>query len=1037
MSYLEDFSRYRPSSLTPPIGSPNLGGLYIDGIAQSFRSNQFRPPSPRPQQTKSMDGPPLLKRHKVEFSPEEPITHLAAGRNQVTIATKDKKVLVVDTSSSKQSDCDLNRYLGNRLGQAKVHKIFLDPSGKFSLISLAYAADNQPLENLLYVKRIQPLPRLKNHLISAVAWNYPRTTSDSNSNSTGTILLGTTKGLILQTELIHSDETKFFPLSPGPRQYVKEVFDVGPEVGAITGIEYHQIQSSTQTEKSFIIIVSTNNRLYRMVGSVSANIDPPPLHQIFAQNSTNYQDVPGRFNTAKIDFYYPSPNSPPTRFAWLTEPGVMTGEIHNQLSTCKSSFESNDDINIIPYDNSIDSVPLMSSSIPSGMSPPFGSTTPYYYDKPISVVVTNFHVIVLFRYSIKAICILNNATVYEEYYSNKYGNLLGICKDPAKNIIWVFCERAVFRYKISNENKNVWKIYLSQKKFDLAKKYSSSDEKNHDRVICEEAQYYFDSKEYDKSAEIFARSKKPFEDVSTMFMEIKNSKALRKYLMIKLEQFDPIQIIQLTMTLAWLFEIIISSISITQTLPQTDKNADELDELYMELEQLLENKQVVECLSRHSKLFYGIIRNYSDLETFVRVAKLIGDYGDVIQYYIELGEYEKALDIMKSVKKDEFFYKHGHILMKRMPKEMVNALMEQTNIKPAELIAMLIYENPYFNKCSETIRYLEYCVNVLQIDSRVIRNYLFELYARYKSEDTLINYIENESNSEVGQPYYLDLQRCLRLCRELKLVKACVKLYSLMNLYDEALQLALDFDIELAKSIARKVESDDHQKRLWLAIAKNVLTNNLDIQIATGLLKECRLLKIEDILPFFPHYKTIDFFKDAVRQSLQEYRNQIMLLKDGTYDTIADEIRGEIKAFQDRYSIIKVGQKCQICAKNLLSRTFYVFPCGHLFHSDCIIKEIISIDPNYKGIEEKLKQLTIDTSKPSSSSYNRIQNFTINSISSQNTRTSTVVDNKERLVNELDQIISSECVFCGSLLPTYIDKPAPPDLDNLNVDNSY
>lgn len=1035
MSYIEDFSRYRPSSLTPPIGSPSLGGLYIDGIAQSYRSNQFRPPSPRPQKSKSSDEPSFLKRNKVEFSPEEPITHLAAGRNQVTIATKDKKVVVVDTMASKQSDCDLNRYLGNRIGQAKVYKVFLDPSGRFTLISLAQASSGEPMENLLYVKRIQPLPRLKGHLISAVAWNYPKTNSDSNSNSTGTILLGTTKGLILQTEFIHSDETKFFPLSPGPRQYVNKIFEFGDAVGAITGIGYHQIPPSSQSEKSFIIIVSTKNRLYRMTGCVPGNSDPPPLQQIFTQNSSNYSEVPGKFKDAKLDFYYPSPNSPPTRFAWLTEPGVMTGEILNQLSTCKSLFESNEDIAIIPYENQIDSVPLMSSSIPLGMSPPFGSSTAFSSERPISVVATNFHVIILFKYGIKAICTLNNANIYEEYYSNKYGNLLGMCKDPTKNIIWVYSERAVFKYKISNENKNVWKIYLSQKKFELAKKYSMNDVKNHDRVICEEAQYYFDLKEYDKSAEIFARSRKPFEDVSTMFMEIKNSKALRKYLMIKLEQFESEKITQLTMTLAWLFEIIISSISIIRS---SDEVSEEIDELEVELDDLLKNRQVKECLSRHSKLFYGIIRNYSDLKIFIRVAELIGDCGDVVQYYIESEKYEMALEIMKRVKKDEFFYKYGHILMKNKPKEMVNALIEQTTIKPSKLIPILIYENPYTNKCSETIRYLEHCVNVLKIDSRVIRNYLFELYARYKSENTLIDYIENESDdSDIGQPCYLDLQRCLRLCKELKLVKACVKLYSLMDLYDEALELALEFDIELAKTIARKVESDDHQKRLWLAIAKNVLTNNLDIQIATGLLSECRLLKIEDILPFFPHYKTIDFFKDAVRQSLQEYREQIELLKDGTYDKIADQIRGEIKAFQDRYSIIKVGQKCQICAKNLLSRTFYVFPCGHLFHSDCIIKEIISIDPKYKGIEEKLKQLTVDTSKPSSSSYNRIQNFTINSISSQNTKSNAVVDNKERLVNELDQIISSECVFCGSLLPTYINKPAPTNLDNLNVDSIY
>lgn len=217
-----------------------------------------------------------------------------------------------------------------------------------------------------------------------------------------------------------------------------------------------------------------------------------------------------------------------------------------------------------------------------------------------------------------------------------------------------------------------------------------------------------------------------------MFMEIRNLKALKRYLMIRLEQFDSVQMTQLTMTLAWLLELIISSISVTQTLPATDKNTEDLDSLYMELEELLENKQIVECITQHSKLFYGIIRNYSDLDIFVRVAKLIGDYEHVVQYYMDLGEFTKALDIMKVVKKDKFFYTYGHILMKRIPKELVDVLMEQPTIRPERLIPVLIQENPYFNKCSETVRFLEYCVSNLKTDSTVIHNYLFELYARHK-----------------------------------------------------------------------------------------------------------------------------------------------------------------------------------------------------------------------------------------------------------------------------------------------------------------
>lgn len=969
-----------------------------------------------------MDGSnqSLLKRHKVDFIPDEPIIHLAAGHNQLAIATKDKNVFIIDTTSSKQSDCDLSRYLGNRLLQAKLYKIFIDPTGRFTLISLAYAADSQPMETLLFVKRLQTIPRLKNHLISAVAWNYPRANSDDNdANFTGTILLGTTKGVILQAEFTHGDESKFFPLSAGPKQYVKEVFDVGSEMGAITGLEYHQIPSNSVTERSFIIFVSTNSRLYRMIGSVPSNIEPPPLNLIFAQNTTNYRDIPGRFNNSKLDLFYPSYNSLPVRYAWLTEPGVMTGEIENQFDLDRQTFESDIEMTTVPYESSEDmdfELPL-SLSTPSGLSPPFYIGAPNHYDRPISLVVTNFHVIVLFRHSMKAICILNNAIVYEEYFSNKYGSIVGMCKDPVKNTIWVYCERAIFRFKVPYENRRVWKIFLDQKRFDLAKKYSISDDANYDRVICEEAQHYFRMKDYDKSAELFAESKKPFEDIALMFMEIGCSKALRKYLFIKLDQFEAVQTIQLTMTLAWLFEIIISSISVKKTTLEPDEKSDEIDDLQSELEKLFLNKKIVDCFAKYSNLFYGIIRNYSDQETFIWLAKSIGDLETVVEHHMDLGEFSKALDIMKVIKRDDLFYKYGHILMKRLPKELVDALMEQNRINPSKLIPVLLQENPYFNKCSETIRYLEFCINVLKSDSPVIYNHLFELYARYRSEETVIKLLEEQVQPDGSKPCHLDLQLCLRLCTELKLNKACVSLYSSMGLNDEALDLALNFDIELAKEIANRVDSEEHQKRLWLTISERVLTNNSDIKIATKLLTECRLLKIEDILPFFPDYTTIDFFKDAIRQSLQEYKNQIISLKDGTYEKIADDIRGEIKAFRNRYSVIKVGQTCEVCRGSLMSCAFYIFPCGHLFHNDCIIKEITKTDPNYKQIGDKLKQLALDNRLMSQTKQ---QAFLTSSVSS-NTRSSHQ-DNSERLEEEMIKIISSECLYCGSFLPTFIDK---------------
>lgn len=68
--------------------------------------------------------------------------------------------------------------------------------------------------------------------------------------------------------------------------------------------------------------------------------------------------------------------------------------------------------------------------------------------------------------------------------------------------------------------------------------------------------------------------------------------------------------------------------------------------------------------------------------------------------------------------------------------------------------------------------------------------------------------------------------------------------------------------MELAKKNADKPEDDEElRKKLWLKIARHVVEKESNVKKAMEFLHECDLLKIEDILPFFPDFVTIDHFK--------------------------------------------------------------------------------------------------------------------------------------------------------------------------------
>lgn len=78
---------------------------------------------------------------------------------------------------------------------------------------------------------------------------------------------------------------------------------------------------------------------------------------------------------------------------------------------------------------------------------------------------------------------------------------------------------------------------------------------------------------------------------------------------------------------------------------------------------------------------------------------------------------------------------------------------------------------------------------------------------------------------------YYDKKYALRLCSENKKHLAAVKIYSAMELYEEAVDLALkEADTDTAKLYAEKPEHDDVlKKKLWCKVARHVVESEKDI----------------------------------------------------------------------------------------------------------------------------------------------------------------------------------------------------------------
>ena len=59
-----------------------------------------------------------------------------------------------------------------------------------------------------------------------------------------------------------------------------------------------------------------------------------------------------------------------------------------------------------------------------------------------------------------------------------------------------------------------------------------------------------------------------------------------------------------------------------------------------------------------------------------------------------------------------------------------------------------------------------------------------------------------------------------------------------------------------------------------------------------------------------------------------------------TYTSSAEKIRNEIQALKGRRGEIQGNQVCELCDQAILSRVFYLFPCSHAFHADCLTREV-------------------------------------------------------------------------------------------------
>ncbi|KAF1986019.1 hypothetical protein K402DRAFT_333273 [Aulographum hederae CBS 113979] len=930
-----------------------------------------------------------VERVSLQFTISSDFVAAQVANNVLIIALSTGRILRIDLDSPADiDDIDLPKK-PNEVGV--IRRLFLDPSASHLIISTALGENYY-----LHTQSRQPkaLSRLKGVQIECISWNPSQPTA-----STREILLGAADGNIYEVYIEPSPE--FYRRE---EKYLKTVYKVKDE--AVVGLWTDSIPPRPDVRR---IVIATPTKLLHIAGRIGKHSHEGSgsiYSKLFESESPTIRPGPDEGSGAPSalsvspephEGYTPDASGPERSFGWLSSEGVCHGKLLVSGDLTELGGKVFAESKLLPR-----------SHIPPSRTA--GGRAKTSHDPVVSMILSQWHILQLVEGRLVAINRLDDTVVHDQVVLESGQSALGLVSDATKNTFWLFTTQEIFEIVVTDEGRDVWKIMLKAQQFDAASQHAKTSAQK-DAVATASGDHLVQKGQYLEAATVYGRSTKPFEQVALTFIDKGDQDALRKYLHTKLTLMKKSSIMQRMMLATWLVELYMSKLnSLDDTISTKAELSDSMTAAQTQ-DQLSEiRKQYQDFMTKFKadldrKTVYEIVSSHGREEELLFFATVVNDYSYVLAYWIQRERWTESLDVLKKQTDSEIYYKYSTVLMANAPVELVDIMMRQTNLDARKLIPALLNYNKNAKVAlnqNQALRYLNFEINQHQSTSAAVHNTLISIYASAptRDESALLTYLEAQS---YAQEQLYDADFALRLCIQHKRVASCVHIYSSMSQYIQAVDLALKYnEVELAASVADRPETNPAlRKKLWLAVAKKVISESNGIKTAIEFLKRCELLRIEDLIPFFPDFVVIDDFKEEICAALEEYSRHIDALKKEMDESAvtAQHIKTDIKALDQRYAIVEPGERCYVCRLPLLARQFFVFPCQHAFHSDCLGKKVI-------------EQAGVAKSR-------RIREFQI-----EVTRGTSVGTKRDKAVKELDALVASACELAVKLIDEPFVSPA-------------
>ena len=753
-------------------------------------------------------------------------------------------------------------------------------------------------------------------------------------------------------------------------------------------------EKNDSNDNECYIIAITKNRLYQFIG---------PGSQSFKQIFNRYNNEPSLFNksckyfpkvikhrNAKnetyLDIIYKNVDILVDKnksrkieifdqFGWKTEAGYCFEKFFypdNNINKGKEiglPIEQNNFI-VIPYEK-ISKIGIKETGI------------------PISAIHTLNHIFILYKDCITVISKLTKNIVHTQYFQIEFEQMIFNEFAQGNGNILLITKNDLFQISLKEENKDIWKDYLEIGDFQNAQLFCGSNEIRKRINRIEGELLYKNNKGGQAVSEKFAESDEKFEVVCLKFLMKKNYENLYNYIKKYIDNYKTDKKdekneykLQLNLICTWLVEIYINFV--------------EAKELGPFRQMIRENKKYLD-----QDIIYQLLQNYGRIDELIVFASIMGDYEKVISYYINQDEVDMALNkltefasfadsnIIKKLTK--IFLDNCNLFFKRNPKESISLIKQRLkDVKMGQIVQAIMsttdknknMTNKELAKDKENTKaildYLRYLTNEkhkVEEENNIHNLYIYYLSTNQANKEAVLEYLkgplkleESRNGNEILKKNFKKKEVLFQLDYAKKLFKGNPPAYALvlalMGKFAEGVKIALSQNNSEGQKIARFIASnapnEKLKKKLWIDIFKSNSKN--EFSKALDIMKESKILKIEDVLPHITDTIKIEDFKKQISDCINDYEKNIKKLKDdiNAYNKTAENIKNDIYRVKKKSMEIPYSKcKCDICDSFIKDKNIFLFPCGHMFDMNCIKNYLLDYEATGLDYVHK-KNLKID-----------------------------------------------------------------------------